>query len=176
VTRDPAAEAAPLSPREIATSYYEKGQYADTVDILLPVLESRGTSEEYSLLVRALANRGQLSEALGWCDRWLAAHKLDYSGHYLRAGVLQELGDREQARKSLQRAIYLEPELVLAHFALGNLARADGRHDEATRHLKNALQSLRRHPSEEALPESDGLTAGRLTGIITALLAIESKT
>ena len=73
----------------------------------------------YSLLAHALANQGELTDALAWCDRWVAADKLDASGHYLRAVVLQELGDNERARRSLQRAIYLQPGFVLAHFALG---------------------------------------------------------
>ena len=42
--------------------------------------------------------------------------------------VLQELGERGRARAALQRAIYLQPEFTLAHFALGNCARAEARH------------------------------------------------
>ncbi len=162
------------SPAAIATQFYQDGRYADASDTLLNASPPPSAPEEYSLLARALANQGQLRDALAWCDRWLAADKLDASGHYLRAVVVQELGDDGQARLALQRAIYLRPELVLAHFALGNLARAGGAAREGDRHFANALRLLRDRPAGEALPESDGLTAGRLTEIITSLLAIEA--
>jgi chemotaxis protein methyltransferase CheR len=128
---------------------------------------------EFSTLARALANQGKLAEALIWCDRWIAAEKLNAAGHYLRAIVLLEQGDPEQARRSLQRAIYLLPDFVLAHFALGNLARRGGRNGEADKHFANALHLLARLQPDTPLPESDGLTAARLTETITALTSLE---
>jgi chemotaxis protein methyltransferase CheR len=128
---------------------------------------------EFSTLARALANQGKLAEALTWCDRWIAAEKLNAASHYLRAVVLLEQGDPEQARRSLQRAIYLHPEFVLAHFALGNLARRGGRNGEADKHFANALHLLARLQPDTLLPESDGLTSARLTETITALTSLE---
>jgi len=128
---------------------------------------------EFSTTARALANQGKLAEALIWCDRWIAAEKLNAAGHYLRAVVLLEQGDPELARRSLQRAIYLHPDFVLANFALGNLARRGGRNGEADKHFANALHLLARLQSDTPLPESDGLTAARLTETITALTSLE---
>jgi chemotaxis protein methyltransferase CheR len=128
---------------------------------------------EFSALARTLANQGKLAEALTWCDRWIAAEKLNAAGHYLRAVVLLEQGDLEQARRSLQRAIYLLPDFVLAHFALGSLARRGGRNGEADKHFANALHLLARLQPDTLLPESDGLTAARLTETITVLTSLE---
>jgi chemotaxis protein methyltransferase CheR len=125
--------------------------------------------QAFSIKARALANEGRLSESLGWTDRWIAADKLDAAAHYLHAMIVQELGDRSAACRSLQRAVYLQPDLALAHFALGTIARTEARHLDARKHLRNALSLLRSRPAEEAVPESDGLTAGRLIEIITAL-------
>ena len=125
-----------------------------------------------SLLARALANQGRLADALVWCDRWVAADKMDPAGHYLRAVVLLEHGRPDDARRSLQRALYLDPNFVLAHFALGNLARSRGKDDEAGRHFANALPLLARLLPDDLLPESDGLTAGRLTETITTVAAL----
>ncbi len=125
-------------------------------------------------LARALANEGRLVEALAWCERWIAADKLDPAAHYLRGAILLEHGDPAQARASLQRAVYLQPDFVLAHFALGNLARSAGRPAEADRQFAHALRLLARLPPAELLPESDKLTAGRLTAIITAMLPHET--
>ena len=136
-----------------------------------PVLEPE--LPEFSTSARALANQGKLAEALTWCDRWIAAEKLNAAGHYLRAVVLLEQGNPEQARRSLQRAIYLHPDFVLAHFSLGNLARRSGRNGEADKHFANALHLLARLQPDTPLPESDGLTAARLTETITALTSLE---
>jgi len=123
---------------------------------------------DFARLTRARANEGRLDEALDWSERWIVADKLDAVAHYLNAMVLQELGEREQARRSLQRAIYLKPDFALAHFALGHLA--ERRVCGGNRHFENALELLRRMPAEDLVPESDGLTAGRLSEIITTLL------
>ncbi|MGB9092803.1 MAG: tetratricopeptide repeat protein [Gallionella sp.] len=70
------------------------------------------------------------------------------------------------------RAHYLDPDFVLAHFALGNLHQSQGRYREARRYFGNVLLLLRRnHLPDEILPEADGLTAGRLAEIAKSLLA-----
>jgi chemotaxis protein methyltransferase CheR len=129
------------------------------------------SSQTFSLQARTLANQGRHAEALVWCERWIAADKIDAAAHYVHATVLQEMGQREAARRSLQRAVYLQPGFALAHFVLGNFARAAARPAEADRHFANALHVLRDSPPDALLPESDGLTAGRLVEIITTLLA-----
>jgi chemotaxis protein methyltransferase CheR len=171
---EPAATAASPTPVAIAASLYERGHYAEAVDTLLTsIAKCDGPdAQPFSLLARALANQGKLADALSWCDRWIGADKLDAFGHYLRAVVLQELGDHEQSRRSLQRAIYLHPEFVLAHFALGNLARSCGRNDTADKHFSNASRLLAACPADDVLPESDGLTVGRLTEIISSITAL----
>ncbi len=146
-------------------------------------LESPGESEqadevlgpqEFSWHARTLANQGQLAQSREWSERWISADRLNASARYLHAVVSQELGDRAAARASLQRAIYLQPDFALAHFALGNLARTESRGAEARRHFQNALGLLRRRPADELVPESEGLTAGRLTEIIAALPGVVS--
>jgi chemotaxis protein methyltransferase CheR len=127
-------------------------------------------ADELARAARALANRGQIAEALAWSERWIAADKLNPAAHYLHAMVLQEVGRREAARRSLQRVIYLQPRFALAHFALGNLARSADRPGEANKHFKNALQVLRNSPPSETLPESDGMTVEQLVAILTTLI------
>ena len=118
---------------------------------------------------RDCANRGRLGEAAEWCRKAIAADKLNPAHHYLMAAIQQEQGQREDAAKSLARALYLDPHFVLAHYALGNLRQAQERHNEAQRHFDNALASLRTQPPNAILPESDGLTAGRLVEMIETM-------
>ncbi len=158
------------TPRAVAERLYGQGRYAEAADMLVASFAGRTPDPQaFSLLARALANQGELADALAWCERWIAADKLDPAGHYLRAVVLLERGDPEQARVSLQRALYLHPDFVLAHFTLGNLARSRGKSGEARKHFANALDLLRRCQPDDLLPESDGLTAGRLTETLTSI-------
>jgi chemotaxis protein methyltransferase CheR len=150
-----------------------RGEYAQAADKLRPVLSVPADEpvklRALGLLTRALANQGALDEAQRVSERWIAADKLDAAAHYLHAMVSQELGDRARARASLQRAVYLHPEFTLAHFALGNHARAEARVAEARRHFANAARLLEGLPADSAVPESEGLTAGRLREIIVSL-------
>lgn len=163
------------APYAAAALSYQQGRYAEAADILASSFsQGEPDAQAFSLLVRALANLGKLADALTWCNRWVAADKVDPAGHYLRAVVLLEHGDPEQARLSLQRALFLRPDFVLAHFALGNLARGRARNAEADKHFANALAALRRHEPDDLLPDSDGLSAGRLTEIINTMTTPEN--
>jgi chemotaxis protein methyltransferase CheR len=163
------------TPYAMAVSLYEQGRYGEAADTLLAFCaEHTPEPDAFSLLARALANQGRLPDALAWCDRWVAADKLDAAAHYLRALVLLEHGHEDDARRSLQRALYLDPDFVLAHFALGNLARSRGTHDEADKHFANTLHLLARLQPDDRLPESDGLTAARLTETITTVTALRN--
>lgn len=165
-----------LTPGGMAQALYQQGLYAEVVDTLLATLADHAPEPPaFSLLARALANQGRLADALTWCDRWIAADKLDSSAHYLRAVILLEQGDFGHARASLQRATYLEPGFVLAHFSLGNLARRRGHHGESDKHFANTLQLLQRYQASDLLPESDGLTAGRLTETIASMAGMETS-
>ena len=158
-------------PEEEALMLYEQGHYGDAADKLL-VLAARGhvDSHALALLARAYANLGKVGEAFEWCEKALAADKENPGLHYLSATILQEQGRGGEAAASLRRALYLDQDFVLAHFALGNLTRRQGRAKESVKHFQNALALLRSHDREEVLPESEGITAGRLTEIISSTL------
>jgi len=137
-----------------------------------PVTDGVSESEGEALSRRALAcaNQGQLDEAVVWCDRAIAADKFNPAHLYLLATIQQERGQYDAAFEALTRAVYLNPDFILAHFALGNQCLQLGRRAEADRYFRNALTLLSRCPRDDLLPLSDGLTAGRLIEIITTLL------
>jgi chemotaxis protein methyltransferase CheR len=120
---------------------------------------------------RACADEGKLAEAIEWCEMAIAADKLNPAHYYLLAAIYQEQGQSEIAERALGRALYLEPDFALAHFALGNLCLSGGRQREARRHFGIALTLLRACPADALLPEADGLSAGRLAEIIASVQA-----
>ena len=119
---------------------------------------------------RELADQGLLSESLEWCDKSVVAGKLNPVAHYLRAVVLQEQGATAEATRSFERALSIAPDFVLAQFALGTLLDQHGKKPEARKHYRKALHLLRACRQEELVPESGGMTAGRLAEIIQTML------
>ncbi len=133
--------------------------------------QEQNDCEALSSSARDCANQGRLVEAIEWCGKAIAADKMNPARHYLLAAIQQEQGQADAAAQSLNRALYLDSGFVLAHFALGNLRLSQGKRREAERHFTNTLAALRTHPHDEILPESEGLTAGRLVAIVTSVLA-----
>ncbi|OGG02368.1 MAG: hypothetical protein A3F83_12320 [Candidatus Glassbacteria bacterium RIFCSPLOWO2_12_FULL_58_11] len=156
------------SPYEEALSLYARGFYHGVVELLAPL--AVGDCRNSALVARSYANQGNLSEALRWCDKMVAADKLNPGSYYLQASILLEEGRIEAATASLKKALYLEPDFVLAHFALGNLALQQGNSREANRHLNNALKLAKTYDQGGPLPEADGVTAGRLSEIISRMI------
>lgn len=142
----------------------------------LPVRRSQETlaqaapQEDVLTAVRILANQGRLAEAWAACELGLAADKLDPGLHYLGATILQELNREGEAVALLKRLLYLEPNFLLAHFALGNLAQRRGNLAAARKSFKNVLVLLQDYQPDDILPEVEGLTAGRLRKILRATL------
>jgi chemotaxis protein methyltransferase CheR len=165
--RRPRMSAPTPSPYEDAAASYRGGRYAETVEKLLEILsKSPDDAEAMALLVRAFADQGRLSDARAWCEKAVEKDRLNATSSYLLATILAEQGLAGDAATALKRAVYLDPEHALAHFALGNLARRAGNAKDAARHYRNALSVLSAFPQSEVLPESEGITAGRLAEII----------
>lgn len=118
---------------------------------------------------RTCANAGDLKRAKELCDAAIAADKLNPAGYYLRAMILEEEGNGEEAIQALKQALYLKPDLVLVHFALGSLTRRQGKQKEAQKHLDNALHLLEAYRPDDLLPQSENISAGRLARMIEAL-------
>ncbi len=163
----PLPPAVPAASFEAAVQLYEQGRYSEAADAIRATLErAAGDAQALGLLARAYANLGRLAEAREWCERAIAAAKLDPNGHYLLATVLEELAEPEAADRALRHTLYLDPGFVLAHFHLAKLARRSGNATQAAKHLGNALDLLSRQPPDQVLPGSDGMTAGRLAELI----------
>jgi chemotaxis protein methyltransferase CheR len=155
---------------------YEQGRYAEVTEKLRDSLTRQSDQhtpldeEEMLLLIRACANQGAFNEATAWCQRAIAANVLSSRLYYLLATVLLEQGREDEAKLALRQTLYLDDRFILAHFTLGNLSRRQKKIQDAQRHFHNALTLLQQYQPEEILPESEGLTAGRLSALIRTML------
>jgi len=159
--------APPSDPYRKALAAYEKGLHdiAET-EITAFLAGNRASADALALLARIRANRGQLAEARELCARAITLAKLNPALHYLLGMILQELGQTEESIAAFKRALYLDQNFVLAHFALGTVARRRGKNREAARYFANARAALREYGPDDPLPESEGVTAGRMEEII----------
>ncbi len=167
VNEDPVNEDPPAVCYAHARRLYDQGLYAEA-DQMTAALLLQNASDAPSLFLRAriYANQGRLAEALVCCDQAVAADKMAAPVHYLRATILQEQSSLPEAILALKRAVYAEPEFVLGHFALGNLALKQGRLQESEKHFENVLLLLARYQPEDIVPESEGLSVGRLRDML----------
>jgi chemotaxis protein methyltransferase CheR len=118
---------------------------------------------------RECGNQGRLKEALEWCEQAIGTDKLNSAAHFLMAAILLEQARREEARAALRRVLYLEPEFIMAHFVLGNLARQSAQIRQAEVSFQTALRLLNNLDPASVLPESEGITAGRLKELILSM-------
>jgi chemotaxis protein methyltransferase CheR len=178
ISRPPAPKPPAADLYQEALRAYEQGRYAEAAEIINrshPPLKPSGgeggsDAKAMSLLARAYANQGRLSDALLWCGRAVASDKTNTEYHYLLATILQEAGRAEESIASLKRTLYLDQDYVPAHYLLANLYRRQGRKKESKKHFEISLSLLRSYPIEDVLPGSEGMIAGRMIEIINTML------
>ena len=177
---DPLPAIGPTAPGELVTDraltyqqaleFFHSGHYHEAAELLEAYLKEPGDHPSATLLLtQVYANQGRLELALRVSERALAAHKLDPNRHYLRATILQELDRLDEALQALRRAIYLDPNFVLAHLAMGNLLAARQATADAQKYYRNTLDLLAGRPADEWVAGSDGLTVGGLAEMIHAI-------
>ena len=112
--------------------------------------------------VRRHADQGAWESAARCCEQLLKTDNLHSPTHFHYALVLQQVGRRDEAERSLRRAIYLDWKSVLAHYYLGLFlqSRGDGRHAE--RSFENALDLLGARGDAEVFADADGITVAEL--------------
>jgi chemotaxis protein methyltransferase CheR len=119
------------------------------------------------LLAKAHASRLALDEAERWVDVALSRTSLMAPAHYLRGLVLQEKGDVDGALEAHRRCTFADPDFMLGHFALADLFGRTGQPRRAGKALDNVARLLDGRRDEEAVPEGDGLTVGRLRDLVS---------
>lgn len=155
---------------EQAETFFNRGRYDDAEKLLKEVLSS--DKENFSamiLLAKIYGNRGLPGESLGCCKKAIELDKLNPEPYYLQATILQETGKTVEAVEWLKKALYLDSKFIICHFGLGNLFLKLGKISESKKYFKNASNLIAHYNNEEIIPESAGITAGRLKDIITKL-------
>ena len=128
--------------------------------------QSEGHDQSVACRARSLADRGRLADALSLCTEAIQHDKLNPAMHYLQAVILQEMACWDDAAATLKRAIYIDQDFAVAHFALGHLLHRQGKKKAAAKHLHQARILLQAIDPEDTPPEAEGIRAGRLIELI----------
>lgn len=158
-----------------AKARWAEGRPSEAERIALEVLQLGENSEALELVARICADDGRLEPGLTWCDRAIAADRLNASLRFLKASIVQELGNATDAVRLFKEVLYLDPSHVMAHYALANQYRRMGRTKDAALHFRNAMTLLSDYPEDELLAGPDGFAAGRLSAIIRSAASADDS-
>jgi chemotaxis protein methyltransferase CheR len=147
----PPAGSAPLAPQEFldgAVALFAEGRFGAARELLERALELRG--EELSLRLTLANLYGVLRQPDQARRCYLAALQLEplsAEAHLFYGVHLLSLADAETAALELSRALFLDPDLTLAHYYLGRCREAQRDPDRARLAYRNALEAFKRRPS-----------------------------
>jgi chemotaxis protein methyltransferase CheR len=150
-----------------ALQEFNNGAYNESIKVLECLLEHDNGNSEYMLLTaRCYTNLKQYDSAITWCEQAIQSNHFDPGNYYLKASILQEQGDVENAIKALNQALYLNPDFIMAYVAIGMIRRKQGRLQDFQKAVNNALYYLKNMEPDQLVPYSDDMTAGRLMNML----------
>jgi chemotaxis protein methyltransferase CheR len=156
---------------EQALKLYSEEKYIEALERLKEAdIKTKDELKVKKLLVRLYANLGNHSEAARTCKEGLELDMFDPECYYLQGLLSLEMGEEKDAERLFFRAIYLNPDYELAHYAMANSSLHSGHIVKAKKYFKNAADLLRSYPADEIIPGSDNLTASRLLQIISSIV------
>ncbi|HET6803976.1 MAG TPA: CheR family methyltransferase [Frateuria sp.] len=132
--------------------------------------QAAASAQALAARARELADQRRMGEALGWCDRWIEAAKLDPDAHYLRGMILAETGDVSAACAAFERSLFIAPDGVMARLTLAGLERGRGREGRAALLYRNILATLEALPPDATIEYAEGVTARQLAALVRDLL------
>jgi chemotaxis protein methyltransferase CheR len=121
-----------------------------------------------------LADRGEWDKALQYCEQAFAEGGLNPLVYFYHAMIMDHLGEIQEAKKSLRKAIYLDGAFVLGHYHLALRLQKDHDREQAVRHFQTALELLSGVPAGQSFAAGDGITALALREL--ALFHLEALT
>jgi len=151
----------PSAPRPLPPAPGKVRPLAEQVEILLK-------------RVHRLADRGDLGGAWRLLDVLVQRAPLVPEVHLTRAIVARERRTPAEAARSAEAALYLKPDLALAHVLLGDLHRGQGDTRSAALAYRNALGALAGRPDDELVSGGNGISAAELA--VLARRAVDALT
>jgi len=150
---------------------FVKGHYLQCIDMCLHFITLGKISNEiFSILVKSYANLGLMSEGEKVIDKIINTNRATPEMYYIYASLLNEQNELEQTEVNLKKAIYLNHKHVLSHLMLGNVYQTKGVMKMAIKHFETTMVLLEEYRDQEVIPQSEGITAGRIKELTEQLI------
>lgn len=142
---------------------FQKGQYLRCIEHCLHSISNKKmTNNLFSILVHSYANSGLLTDGEKVIAKIMETNHATPEMYYIYATFLNEQHNLEKTEQNLKKAIYLNHKHVLSHLMLGNVFKKNGKRNLAIKHYETTLALLSEYNENEIVPESEGMTAGRI--------------
>lgn len=119
-----------------------------------------------NIMATALANTGQLDDALISCEESLDLDKTQKQTWAVLAMILIEKNQLAEAESALRKALFLDYQFVAAHLQLGLLLIRNGNTKKGLSSLTNALAITQSYAPSTSVDGMRGMDYGRLSDIL----------
>ena len=158
--------------RQQARDLYQQGAYESAAGVMLLLARAEDGSlneSDFIFLAQSLVNAGRPKEALEWCEKGLSASKMNHGLRQLKASILQERGQVEEARKTYKEILFLTQNYTGALFMLGCLEQQLGNIEAGQSFLLHAEQTLSAKQDAEPAIGMDGISVKEARNIIRGM-------
>jgi chemotaxis protein methyltransferase CheR len=115
--------------------------------------------------IRILADQGNANAALDLCQALAMKEPLNPVHYLYRALLLDQLQRHDEALGSLNKAIYLDRQFILAHYYIGMIQRRSDNTVGAIKSFRNVLLLLEKREQSELLVDAEGMTVSELADL-----------
>jgi len=150
---------------------FQKGQYQICIENCMHTISNKKINNKiFTLLIKSYANSGNLMESVSDIAKVMGNNSTTPEMYYLYASLLNEKNDIQTTEVMLKRAIYLDHKHVLSHLMLGEIFLKTDKKQLAIKHYGTVIDILDEYSNDDIVPESDGLTAGRIKAFAVSLI------
>ena len=152
---------------------FEAANYNACIEACKEALKIQPHNKEPRLLlIKSLANTGQLKQAAEEAETLLKADAINPEVLNIYANILIELQEWDKAKNYLTKSLYINPDLLATHFNMGYVYQKLGKTKQAEKHFQNLLKSLENMADNTIVSEMDNMTAGRLKELTLMMAAL----
>lgn len=142
-------EAALSTPVEEAKLAFENGNYRLAIQKINAILEADPNHfDAIYLAAESWANLGEHESAKKYCRKALEMNQYAIQPYYLLSKILEEEGNRVEAKSCLKKIIYLAPQDPAAYVELASIYRHENDLNRASKMYETAYGILKKMPQD----------------------------
>ncbi len=120
--------------------------------------------------VKAFANTGKLMQAREYSEKLLKLDSGNAGFYYFHATIVSEMDLFEEAEQVLQKALYIDPSHLVSHLQMARIASKTGKIIKSKKYYGNVKELLASYSDDQIVPDSDGMTAGRIKEFVYSMI------